>query len=341
MIEENFQKKILPSQNKLVFNKYNAWLAPLAGYSDMAMRLLCRQYGAKICVTEMVSAKGLVYGGKNTRELLKTCAEDSPLIVQIFGNEAEFLVEATAILQHLGFEYFDINMGCSVPKVAKTGAGAAMLKDIDNLLKCAEAMLKQSKGKTGFKFRLGYDMHKPVWKDFVPSLCEMGALYLVLHPRYAKQLFSGEAQEDALRELKECTASFGTPIIASGDLMTARKGFKCVKNTGVDSLMFARGALENPAIFQEYLALINNEEKKERTLDDAFKMVLEYAELCKLHFPERALPRMRTFVPRILKYFHSVSHLRKAIVDTNSWEQFNSALYTYYRMQTGKDYEAK
>ncbi len=331
MLEENLQ-------NKLVFDKYHPWLAPLAGYSDTAMRLLCRQYGAKICVTEMVSAKGLVYGGKNTRDLLKTCAEDSPLIVQIFGNEAEFLVEAIAILQHLGFEYFDINMGCSVAKVAKTGAGSAMLKDVDNLLKCAEAMLKQSKGKTGFKFRLGYDMHKAVWKDFVPSLCEMQALYLVLHPRYAKQLFSGQAQWEALQELKELAT---IPVIASGDLITAENGRDCVQNTGVDSLMFARGALANPAIFQEYLALINNEEKKERTLDDAFKMVLEYAELCKIHFPDRALPRMRTFVPRILHYFHSVSHLRKAIVDTNSWEEFDSALYTYYRIQTGKDYEAK
>ncbi len=324
------------ANNSLIFDKYNPWLAPLAGYSDMAMRLLCRKYGAKICVTEMVSAKGIVYGGKNTRDLLKTCPEDKDTIVQLFGNEPEFLVQAMAQIQEMGFEYFDINMGCSVAKVAKTGAGAAMLKDIDNILLCAEAMLKQSKGKTGFKFRLGYHMHKDVWQDFVPSLCQMNPMYLVLHPRYAKQMFSGKAHWHALKELKEIATS---PIIASGDLFSAEDAKNCLEQTGVDSVMFARGALSNPAIFEEYLALIQGKEIEERNLDKAFKMVFEYAQLCKEHFPERSLPRMRTFVPRILHYFHSVSHLRKAIIDTTTWEEFYSVLYAYYKMNTGKDYE--
>ncbi len=324
------------SSSKLIFDKYHPWLAPLAGYSDMAMRLLCRRYGAKICVTEMVSAKGIVYGGKNTSDLLKTCAEDKDTIVQIFGNEAEFLVEAIAIIQDMGFEYFDINMGCSVAKVAKTGAGAAMLKDTDNILKCAEAMLKQSNKKTGFKFRLGYNMNVDVWQDFVPALCKMGAMYLVLHPRYAKQMFSGKANWQALKELKDLAT---VPVIASGDLLSAKDGKECIDQTNVDSVMFARGALSNPAIFEEYLALIEGREIEERSLEKAIKMVFEYASLCKEHFPERSLPRMRTFVPRILHYFHSVSHLRKAIIDTNSWDEFNSVLYTYYKMNTGKDYE--
>ncbi len=319
-------------------NKQNPWLAPLAGYSDMAMRLLCKQYGASVCVTEMVSAKGIVYGGKNTKDLLKTNAEDSPLIVQIFGNEPHFLVESIAKIQEMGFEYFDINMGCSVPKVVKTGAGAAMLKDIDNLFKCAEAMIKQSNKKIGFKFRLGYENNKPMWKDIVPTLCDMGALYLVLHPRYAKQLFQGKADWSALAELKELAT---VPVIASGDLFTAQDAVDCINQTNVDSVMFARGALGNPSVFKEYLALINNEEPIQRTLDDAYDMVFDYAELCKLHFPERSLPRMRIFVPRILHYFQNVSHLRKAIVGTSSWEDFYNVMHTFYRMQTGKNYEYK
>ncbi len=323
---------------ELVFDKYNPWLAPLAGYSDLAMRLLCRKYGAKICVTEMVSAKGIVYGGKNTTSLLKTTPEDQNSIVQLFGNEPQFLVEAMAKIQDMGFKYFDINMGCSVKKVTKTGAGAAMLKEVDNILACGEAMLKQSNGNTGFKFRLGYYMQEDVWQEFVPQLCQMGAMYLVLHPRYAKQHFQGEAKKEVLASLKELSS---VPVIASGDLFTAKDGKDCIDNYGVDSLMFARGAISNPAIFEDYLALINNEQPKEHTLDRAFQIVSDYVELCKEHFPDRALPRMRAFIPRILHNFHNVSHLRKAIIDAQNWNEFNIALATYYKQHTGKEYHGK
>ncbi len=319
-------------------NKENPWLAPLAGYSDLAMRLLCRKYGAKVCVTEMVSSKGIVYNGKNTKDLLKTCDEDLPLIVQIFASEAQYLADSIHIIKESGFEYFDINMGCSVPKVAKTGAGSAMLKDIDNLFKCAEAVIKASNGKTGFKFRLGFDMHKPIWKDIVPTLCQMGAMYLVLHPRYAKQMFQGKADWASLRELKELST---IPVIASGDLFTAQDAKDCIEQTNVDSIMFARGALSNPAIFSDYHKIMNNEELPERTIEDAYEMVFDYANLCKEHYPERSLPRMRIFVPRILHCFHNVSHLRKAIVDTHSWDEFYEVMYKYYLLQTGKEYEPK
>ncbi len=320
-------------------NKENPWLAPLAGYSDLAMRLLCRKYGAKVCVTEMVSSKGIVYQGKSTKDLLKTTDEDNPLIVQIFASEAQYLAESINIIrENHGFKYFDINMGCSVPKVAKTGAGSAMLKDIDNLFKCAEAVIKASEGKTGFKFRLGYNMHEQVWKEIVPTLCQMGALYLVLHPRYAKQMFQGKADWSQLQELKELST---VPVIASGDLFTAQDAIDCIEQTNVDSVMFARGALANPAIFQEYLALLKGEKIKERTIEDAYAMVFDYANLCQTFFPERSLPRMRVFVPRILHYFHNVSHLRKAIVATNSWEEFYKVMYQYYLIETGKEYASK
>ncbi len=319
----------------LEFNTSHPWLAPLAGYSDLAMRLLCNKYGAKVCVTEMVSAKGIVYGGKNTQYLLKTSADDKNVIVQLFGNEPQFLAEAIARIQEQGFEYFDINMGCSVPKVVKTGAGAAMLKDVDNLLHCAEAVIKQSNKKVGFKFRLGYEMHNTMYKEFVPALCDMGALYLALHPRFARQLFTGKANWQALAELKELAT---VPVIASGDLLSAQDAIDCIKQTKVDSVMFARGALANPAVFSEYHALLNNEDVPTRTLDDAYAMIFYYSNLCKEHFPDRALVRMRTFVPRIIHYFHNVSHLRKAIIAANSWEEFYSVMHTFYTLQTGKEY---
>lgn len=112
--------------NELVFRADAPWLAPLAGWSDLAFRLLCREQGAAVCCTEMISAKGLVYGGRNTEDLLTTGPEDAPLVAQVFGAEPYFMGEAVRRLRDRGFAWFDVNMGCSVHKVGKTGSGAAL-----------------------------------------------------------------------------------------------------------------------------------------------------------------------------------------------------------------------
>ena len=114
-----------------VFSPAQPWLAPLAGWSDLPFRLLCREQGAAVCCTEMISAKGLVYGGAATRELLAVSPEDTPLVAQLFGAEPSFMAEAAKRLLDMGFAWFDCNMGCSVPKVTRTGAGAALCRDTD------------------------------------------------------------------------------------------------------------------------------------------------------------------------------------------------------------------
>ena len=146
----------------LPFGRDKPWLAPLAGYSDLPFRLLCREYGAAVCVTEMVSAKGLVYQSPGTNDLLVSLPEDQPLVVQLFGAEADFLRRAVGLLREAGYGWFDLNMGCSVPKVLRQGAGAAMLGDLQNSLAVAEAMLKEAgPGRVGFKLRLGLDDARP------------------------------------------------------------------------------------------------------------------------------------------------------------------------------------
>ena len=172
------------------------WLAPLAGWSDLPFRLLCRELGAAVCCTEMVSAKGLVYGGRNTEEFLASTPPegdkledgslvcDHPLVVQIFGAEAEFMEQAVQILRHRGFCWFDVNMGCSVPKVTKTGAGAAMLRDVPNALRVAEAVIRAAgPGKVGFKLRLGWDKEHEVYVSGEPvqlTLKEYNLLHLLM-----------------------------------------------------------------------------------------------------------------------------------------------------------------
>ena len=190
--------------DSLPFDREHPWLAPLAGYSDLPFRLLCRQYGAAVCVTEMVSAKGLVYRSPGTGELLQSLPEDQPLVVQLFGAEASFLQRAVEMLRDVGYGWFDLNMGCSVAKVLKQGAGAAMLGDVPNALEVARAMLQAAgPGRVGFKIRLGLDSQRHVWRDLSLRLQDLGAGWITLHPRTARQGFGGEAAHEVLAELKQ------------------------------------------------------------------------------------------------------------------------------------------
>ena len=341
------------------------WLAPLAGWSDLPFRVLCREQGAAVCCTEMVSAKGLVYGGRNTEELLASTAlegerlddgslvTDHPLVVQIFGAEAEFMEQAVHILKHRGFEWFDVNMGCSVPKVTKTGAGAAMLRDVPNALRVAEAVIKAAgPGRMGFKLRLGWDASHEVYRELARELAAMGAGWVTLHPRHAVQGFAGKPRFEAIGEL---ASELSVPVIASGDLFTAADGVRVLRETGCASVMYARGALKNPAIFARHLELLNSGEVPEKVFapdcesgplsaqdacdvldampvdrQELAGVIRRHAELARRWSPHLALLKMRTFVPRYVKSMDGARALRQEIVKCTDWESLNSILEKYF-----------
>lgn len=345
------------------------WLAPLAGWSDLPFRLLCRELGAAVCCTEMVSAKGLVYGGRNTEELLATTpAEgetledggrvcDHPLVVQIFGAEVEFMEQSVQILRHRGFAWFDVNMGCSVPKVTKTGAGAAMLRDVPNALRVAEAVIRAAgPGRAGFKIRLGWDAEHEVYLDLARRLADLGAGWITLHPRHAVQGFSGSPRHEAVAELAE---ALPVPVIASGDLFTAADGIRVLRETGAASVMYARGALKNPSVFAEHLALLRSGamegalppgsgivcESGRRldaqhacdVLDDLpadpvalARVIRRHAVLARRYAPQHALLKMRTFVPRYVKNMEGARALRQEIVACRDWDELDRILERYF-----------
>lgn len=300
------------------------WLAPLAGWSDLPFRLLCRELGASVCCTEMISAKGLVYGSPGTSELLRTLPEDAPLVAQLFGAEAPFMEEAVQRLRALGFGWFDCNMGCSVPKVNRSGSGSAMMRDIPNALSVAEAMLRAAgSGRVGFKIRLGWD-NLTAWRELATALQALGAGWITLHPRTAKQGFTGQARHEFLRELKECVS---IPVLASGDLFTAADGVRCLNETGVDSIMYARGALRDPAIFAAHKARLRNEPEPGCTSAELRTRILRHAELARLHSPDRAaLLKMRTIVPRYVREVQGSRALRLAVIACRNWDDFYTAI---------------
>jgi len=326
------------------------WLAPLAGFSDLPFRLLCREQGAAVTCTEMVSAKGLIYGLRQksgpasrqpngTEELLASTPEDVPLVVQLFGDDPEFVGAAVEELQQRGFMYFDLNMGCSVPKVTKTGAGAALLREPEQALAVASAMLKKAgPGWAGCKIRLGWDSAAPVYLDLAKGLADAGAAWITLHPRYARQGFSGSADITALEKLARAVP---IPILASGDLFTAEDGLQRLE-AGAAGVMFARGAMNNPAVFRRYLALRRAEECPAiLSARDLLALILRHAELARALTPGRpgkkgyapALLKMRTVVPRYVRHLPGVKHLRQALARCEDWEDLRAILRNYFSEQ--------
>lgn len=306
------------------------WLAPLSGYTDLPFRLLCREFGAAVACTEMISAKGLIYNTRGTLELLKTCPADQPLVVQLFGDLPDNLSEGLRILRDHGFSVFDLNAACPAPKVAKAGAGSAMLRDPDTLVRAVAALVKAAGAcPVGVKLRLGWD--RPIAMELGPRLEEAGAAWLTMHPRLGRQGFAGRADWAALAELK---SRLSIPLLASGDLRRPEDGLKCCQESGADGLMFARGALSNPAIFMDYKNLLAIEhDQTVRSADNQEKrlgrLIRRHISLCQTHGQGNSVLVMRSFIPRYVKNLENASVLRQEMVKQNTWDGILTLLDEY------------
>lgn len=315
------------------------WLAPLAGWSDLPLRLLCRRLGAAVSCTEMISAKGLVYGGRNTEILLQTCPEDEPVVAQIFGAEPDFLAQGVEILKERGFKYFDLNLGCSVPKVTKTGSGAALLKDMDLALAAAAALIKTAgPGRAGCKIRLGWDQGQEVWLSLGLELQKMGAAWLSLHPRYAKQSFRGLADHQITKELAK---ALQIPVIASGDLFSAQDAWNLLQDSPISGVMYARAALNDPAIFAKHQLLFSGKKSCCLSLAPGLEaefdlgpcsrqtlaaLIRSHAALAQAYSPEQAVLKMRTIVPRYIRHLDGAKALRQRLIACRDWATLEEIL---------------
>jgi len=297
------------------------WLAPLAGFSDLPFRLLCRELGAAAAVTEMVSAKGLFYDSQNTKRLLATAPGDAPLVVQLFGADPEYLHRAAAALAEQGYGAFDLNCGCSVRKVIKTGAGAALLDTPDRLVACAAAMVRAlGPGRVGVKLRLGPRPPAFTARELAPRLADAGVAWLALHPRHASQGFSGLADQTALAAF---VAASPVPVLASGDLMTAEDAGRCLAATGASGVMYARGAMADPRVF------VHDANRRRAVhglpplpLPPLCDIIRRHAALCRDYADDRrALLRMRTPGPRYLRDLPGCRALRARLCHCSSWEE--------------------
>ncbi|MEG2274517.1 MAG: tRNA-dihydrouridine synthase [Clostridia bacterium] len=232
--------------------KSNIFLAPIAGFSEVGFRQLSAKYGAGLTYTEMVSAKGVYFNNNGTEELLRTSPFESAVAVQLFGSDVKFMYEASKDIRLQKFDIIDINMGCPVRKVFCGGDGSALMKNPTLISEIVAAVKEGSKKPVTVKMRAGIEMDKPLAVDCALAAEKGGADAVAIHPRYRSQFYSGQADHEITRQVKE---ALHIPVIASGDIVDAESLKRVKAQTNADAFMIARGALGKPYIFSELLNL--------------------------------------------------------------------------------------
>ena len=227
----------------------NIFFAPLAGFSDSAMRYVCSLAGAGLCFTEMVSCKGLKYTPQASSELLHTYDGEKIKAVQIFGSDDIIMGEIARSEYLQKFDIVDINMGCPVPKIYSNGEGSALLNDLKQASKIISSVAKCGKP-VSVKIRIGVDEGKFITEDFAKMAEDSGASLLTVHGRVRTKYYQGEIN---YREIEKAKKSVSIPVIANGGIFSKSDADKMMQETGADGVMVARGALEKPLIFEEIL----------------------------------------------------------------------------------------
>ena len=229
----------------------NVFFAPLAGYTNYPFRLLCKGYGAGLCFTEMVSAKGLKYGSENTKELLYTTEAEGLTAAQIFGSDPAIMREACEGKDLEKFPIIDINMGCPVPKIYKNGEGSALLENPQLAEKIVAECVKSGKTIT-VKFRIGIDGEHLVTEEFAKRMAGAGASLLTVHGRTKDKIYAGEVNTD---EIAKAVQAVEIPVIANGGVFSRQDGEALMRETGAAGVMIARAALSDPQVFTEFSGL--------------------------------------------------------------------------------------
>ncbi|MFR0949681.1 MAG: tRNA dihydrouridine synthase DusB [Ruminococcus callidus] len=252
-----------------------AILAPMAGVADRAYRLLCRSFGAAATVSEMVSVKGLCYGDKGSAELCTITEPERPMGLQLFGSEPEFVGKAAALVQQYEPDWIDINMGCPVHKVVATGAGSALMRNIPLAQEIVRAAVRESSVPVTVKFRLGWDENSINAVPFAQAMEAAGAAAITVHGRTKSQLYSGKADWNAIREVKQAVS---IPSSATA-MCRLRRCLALYEQTGCDLVMAGRGTYGNPFLFREIQAAMSGELVVPPTLEERMETMLRHVRL--------------------------------------------------------------
>lgn len=303
----------------------NIVLAPMAGVTDLPFRLLCKEQGAGLLCMEMVSAKGIMYNNKNTKFLLTIDERERPVSLQLFGSDADIISEQAKRIEELPFDILDINMGCPVPKIVNNGDGSALMK---NPLLAGEIIEKTARAiqkPVTVKIRKGFDEEHINAVEMAHIAQESGAAAIAVHGRTREQYYSGKADWEIIRKVKEAVK---IPVIGNGDVWTPQDAIDMRKQTGCDGVMIGRGAQGNPWIFKQILHYEQTGELLEKpSPQEVTEMILRHAKM-QMEFKGEytGMREIRKHAAWYTAGYKNSAKLRGKINETETYEELKELL---------------
>ena len=314
-----------------VFRKHSVpvVLAPMAGISDSVFRRICAEHGCDFTYTEMVSAKGLFYGGRKTRELIRVSDAERPCAVQLFGSEPDIVAD---MIKSIADDYpddismIDINMGCPMPKITGNGEGSALMRDVKKASRLMEAAAKASPLPVSCKFRKGWDEKSVNAVEFARAMEESGAALLTVHGRTREQLYSGKADREIIARV---VSAVSVPVLGNGDIFSGESALQMLRETGCAGLMVARGAQGNPFIFDEIRAKLDGSPYAPPTDHERMSEAIRHAEGFLEEKDPRLFPELRKHMSWYSRGMRGSTELRRSVNAARTPDELLSLLYRF------------
>ena len=307
----------------------NVFLAPMAGVTDRPFRLLCKEMGAGLVYTEMVSAKGMYYDSKNTAKLLETDPKEHPVAVQLFGSDPEIMAQMAKRLEQAPVEIIDINMGCPAPKIVKNGEGSALLKTPKRIEAIVSAVVSAQNKPVTVKIRKGFDDDHINAVEVALAAQQAGACAITVHGRTREQYYSGQADWDIIAQVKEAVS---IPVIGNGDVASPQAAKRLMEETGCDAVMIGRAAQGNPWIFREVVYYLRTGELlPPPTRQERGEMALRHARMLVADKGEPiAIREMRRHLSGYTKGMPQAAKLRGQIHGLNTLAELTDLVEQYF-----------